>query len=241
MAAEHHRGIHMPKSGAWQMAKIFKRIKNLISSNIDDMIDKIEDPDRIIKMSMREMEDRIMRAKEAVANAAACENELAKNLADYRKRAGDSRKQAESALESGKENDARTALATAKSHEKMAADISAALSEAEKTTGRLKTALVDLENELERTRMKHGMLAARQQAAEARQYLDETMGRLRGEDSREQFDRFEDRVLDAESRAEATESVQGDISDLEREIDRMTVDAELEADLDSLRKKIQLK
>ena len=222
------------------MAKLFKRIKNLISANVDDMIDKIEDPDRIIKMSMREMEDRIMRAKEAVVNAAACENELAKNLADYRKRVVGSRKEAEDALKAGKENDARTALATAKSHEKMATDIAAALAEAEKTTGRLKTTLVDLENELERARMKHGLLAARQRAAEARQYMDDTMNRLTDEESRERFGRMEDRVLDIESKAEATEALGRDVSDLERQIDKMTVDEELEADLEALKKKMAL-
>jgi len=222
------------------MAKIFKRIKNLISANVDDMIDKIEDPDRIIKMSMREMEDRIMRAQEAVVNAAAGENELEKNLADYRKRAEDCRTEAMTALESGKETDARTALGAAKSHEKMAADIATALAEAEKTTGKLKMSLVELENELERTRMKHSLLAARQQAAEAREYLDETMNRLTDEESREQFGKMEGRVLDVESKAEAKESLRDDVSDLEREINRVTVDAELEADLAALKKKMAL-
>ncbi len=219
------------------MAKIFKRIKNLISANVNDLIDKVEDPDRMIMVTIREMEEKITKAGRIIADAAASENELFKSVSRHKNESGIWLAKAEDAMKSGKEEDARIALAQRKEHGRMAADLEVALAEAEKTTARLKERLLSMENELERVRLKRSILAARQRAAEASENMNTTISQIRdGVDSEERFARMEDKVLETESRAEAIEDLQRGET-LEKEMDRL-VDVELEDELAALRKKI---
>jgi phage shock protein A len=66
------------------MANLFKRISDLISANINDLIDRVEDPERMIKQIIREMEESITMAKEGVIQAIASEKQLQKELEHHR-------------------------------------------------------------------------------------------------------------------------------------------------------------
>lgn len=217
------------------MAKLFKRIKNLISANVNDLIDKVEDPDRMLVMTIREMEDKIRKGTQGVSDAAASESELEKNILRHKNESEVWLAKAEEAMKSGNEEEARIALAQRKEHGAMAKDLEVALDEAGKTTARLKQRLLTMENELERMRLKRSILAARQRAAEAGENMDTTISQIKnGVDSQERFARMEDRVLEIESRTEALE-------DLRRndEIGKLAGDAELEDELAALREKIR--
>ncbi len=62
------------------MTNIFKRINDVLSANINDLIDRVEDPERMVKQIIREMEDNILRAREGVVDAIASEKKLQKEL-----------------------------------------------------------------------------------------------------------------------------------------------------------------
>ncbi len=96
------------------MASIFKRLNDIISANINDLIDKVEDPERMIKQIIREMENNINQAKEGVVGAIASEKQLKKEVDGHRRQMDEWLAKAEIALKNDKEELARAALARKK-------------------------------------------------------------------------------------------------------------------------------
>lgn len=69
------------------MANLFKRISDVIAANLNDLVDRVEDPERMIKQLIREMEENISSAREGVIDAVASEKQLAKELDSQRQQA----------------------------------------------------------------------------------------------------------------------------------------------------------
>ncbi len=221
------------------MPNIFNRISDIITANINDLLDRVEDPDVMIKNIIREMEENIARAREEVIEAIAAEKQLGRELDHHRDRAEGWRIKAESALRAGDEAKTRDALRQKKEHEQIADDLEKAWAGAKDTSRALKTQLRTLENKLARARRKKSMLTARQRAAEAREHLDVTKDYFeRGLSHERKFDRMEDRISEMEARAEAVAELNEETDSLERELDGMKIDREVEDELAAMKRSI---
>ena len=97
------------------MPNIFKRISDILAANLNDLIDRVEDPERMVKQIIREMEDNIRIAEEGVIDAMASEKQLQKDLEHHRHQAATWRQRAEEALRADQEDLARAALTRKKS------------------------------------------------------------------------------------------------------------------------------
>ncbi len=222
------------------MPSIFKRINDVITANINELIDRVEDPERMIKQIIREMEDNIRKAKEGVIEAIASEKQLQKDLENHRRQSAEWLKRAEEALQANKEDLARAALARKKEHDNIIKALEPSWEAANNTSDRLKTQLRALEAKLEEARRKRSTLVARQRAAEARQHMDRTLADVQaGLDARANFARMEDKVAEMEARAEATAELNSDASRLEKDFLDMEVEQEVENELAALKKKVQ--
>ena len=222
------------------MPSIFKRINDVITANINELIDRVEDPERMIKQIIREMEDNIRKAKEGVIEAIASEKQLQKDLENHRRQSAEWLKRAEEALQANKEDLARAALARKKEHDNIIKALEPSWEAANNTSDRLKTQLRALEAKLEEARRKRSTLVARQRAAEARQHMDRTLADVQaGLDAHANFARMEDKVAEMEARAEATAELNSDASRLEKDFLDMEVEQEVENELAALKKKVQ--
>ena len=221
------------------MTHIFKRINDVISANINDLLDRVEDPDRMIKQVIREMEDNISKAREGVVEAIASEKQLLKELENNKRQSAEWLSKAESALLKNNETLARSALARKKEHDKIINALEPSWQSAKNTSEKLKSQLKALEAKLEEARRKRSSLAARQHAAEARQQMDKTLANFdAGIRARTNFERMEDRVTEMEARTEALEELRNDSSQLERDFLDMEISAEIDEELQSLKDKI---
>lgn len=219
------------------MASLFKRISDVLAANLNDLVDRVEDPERMIKQLIREMEENINSAREGVVDALASEKQLAKELEHQRRQAEEWRGRARLALESGNEALAREALLRKKEHDGIVSNLQVSWESARRTGERLKTQLRALELKLEEARLKKGSLVARQRAAQARERMDQVSDRFQaGLDLNHSFGRMADKVGDMEARMEARAELYDDFSQVEREFLRMEVDTEVEAELAALRK-----
>ena len=224
------------------MSSIFKRVSDIINANLNDLIDRLEDPERIIKQIIREMEDNIRQAKEGVINAIASEKQLFRELEKHRNHAQEWLSKAETALQADKEDLARSALARKKEIDQIITSLEPAWASAKATSDRLKAQLLQLENKLEETKRKRSTLLARQRATEARQQMDSTMDTFRaGLDAQARFDRMEDKVEEMEARVEAMDELNNDMSALEKEFLHLEADADVETELNDLKMKMQKK
>lgn len=221
------------------MANLFKRISDVIAANLNDLVDRVEDPERMIKQLIREMEENINSAREGVIDAVASEKQLARELESQRRQAGEWHDRARLALESGNETLAREALTRKKEHEGIAANLQTSWESARRTSERLKSQLRALEAKLEEARLKKGTLVARQRAAQAREQMDQVRDRFQtGLDLNNSFGRMADKVGEMEARMEAREELNGEYSQIEREFLKMEVNTEVEVELAALRKEI---
>ena len=222
------------------MANLFKRISDVIAANLNDLVDRVEDPERMIKQLIREMEENIASAREGVIDAVASEKQLAKELEHQRRQAEDWQQRARRAMEAGNETLAREALLRRKEHDGIVTNLEASWQSARRSSERLKTQLRALEAKLEEARLKKGSLVARQRAAQAREQMDQVNDRFQtGLNLNQSFGRMADKVGEMEARMEAREELYGDYSQVEREFLKLETDSELEAELAALRKLVQ--
>jgi phage shock protein A len=221
------------------MGNLFRRISDVISANINDLIDRVEDPERMIKQIIGEMEENIRKAKNGVVDAIAREKQLARELQDHEHKAATWIQKAEVALQADNEELARAALVQKNEHEKIAQELKISWEAAATTSKNLKAQLQALEKKLEDARRKRGTLAARQRAAEARQQLSVTRDYFqKGIDAQDKFARMEEKVREIETRTDAITELEEDSSQLEREFEKMAVDTEVDIELAELKKKI---
>ena len=222
------------------MANLFKRISDVLTANLNDLVDRVEDPERMIKQLIREMEENVNSAREGVIDALASEKQLAKELDGQRRQADDWYNRARRALETGNETLAREALLRKKEHDGIVASLQASWESARRTSERLKAQLRALETKLEEARLKKSSLVARQRAAQAREQMDKVTDRFQvGLDLNNSIGRMADKVGEMEARMEARAEVYGDYSPAEREFLRMEVDVEIEAELAVLKKEVR--
>ncbi|MGR8998021.1 MAG: PspA/IM30 family protein [Gammaproteobacteria bacterium] len=221
------------------MTHIFKRINDVISANINDLIDRVEDPERMIKQIIREMEENISKAREGVVDSIASEKQLQKELESNQKQSAEWLAKAETALLNNNEALARSALARKKEHDNITRVLEPSWESARNTSEKLKAQLKALEAKLEEARRKRSSLVARQHAAEARQQMDKTLSNFEaGIKAQSKFQRMEDRVTEMEARTEAIEELRDDRTQLEKDFLDMEIHAEIDDELQKLKLKL---
>ena len=222
------------------MLKIFQRINDVMTANINDLIDRVEDPERMVKQIIREMETHIQAAKEGVLDAMTSEKKLSKEVEHHRHQSEEWRQQAESALRAGNESLSRSALGRKKEHDHILATLEPSWETAKNTSERLKAQLRGLEAKLAEARRRRSTLAARQHAAEAGYQMDQTLAHFQeGLDAHRKLDRMEERVSDIEARAEAMAELNDDASRLERDLHEMTIEQEVQDEFEALKQQIE--
>ncbi|MCP4109633.1 MAG: PspA/IM30 family protein [Desulfobacteraceae bacterium] len=219
------------------MAGFFRRIIDIIKANINDLIDRVEDPELMIKKVILEMEDNISRARESLSEAVASEKQLACELNYHRCQSENWLDRAEKAMRDGNEELARTALERKKGHDLLVSDLKVSLNASKNTSQYLKKQMAALENKLTQIRIQRNTLAARRRASEARQYMNKAISSFQG--SQDAQAHFEDRILDIESGSEAIAELNKESSGIDREIRQLTIDSDVEKELAILREKIE--
>jgi phage shock protein A len=222
------------------MANLFKRISDVLTANLNDLVDRVEDPERMIKQLIREMEENINSAREGVIDALASEKQLAKELDNQRRQSDEWYNRARRAMENGNETLAREALLRKKEHDDLAGNLQGSWQSAKRTSERLKAQLRALEGKLEEARLKKGSLVARQRAAQAREQMDRVNDRFQtGLDLNHSFDRMSGKVDEMEAKMEARAELYGEYSQVEREFMKIEIDNEVETELAILRQEIE--
>ena len=222
------------------MASIFRRINDVINANINDLIDKVEDPERMIKQIIREMEDNILHAKEGVIVAIASEKRLFRELEQNRQQCDAWQTKAETAMAHNDETLARSALVQKKEYEKVINRIEPMWASAAHSSEQLKNQLNQLENKLTDAKRKKGSLIARQRAAQTQAYMqdaDTDFGaQLAAQDN---FNRMEDKVLEMEARVQARSELDGLTSRDEEAYIEMVIESEIDSEMDALKRQFK--
>jgi|EndMetStandDraft_4_1072995.scaffolds.fasta_scaffold91460_3 phage shock protein A len=182
---------------------IFSRIATLIKSNLNDLISRSEDPEKMLNQIVVDMNEQLVEARKQVASSIADEKRLEKQAQDEGGKATEWERRAMLALRAGDENLAKEALARKKEHETLRDQFQEQWQKQKQAVEQLKLALRALNNKIEEAKRKKNLLIARKKRAEAQRTISETMSGLRNASAFEAFDRMAGNIERMEAEAEA--------------------------------------
>lgn len=220
---------------------IFKRVSDIISANLNDMAEQYEDPEKMLKQAIREMETSIEESRRSVAKAMAGEKLVAKGLAENQQLAEQWKSRAEAAVESGSDELALKAITRRQEHEKLAAALADQHEAAAEASATLRRQLEGMQAKLADAKRRLGTLAARKRAADvrAKTQLNNIDPQL-NDDAFAKFDRMREKVEMAEAEADALRELAGGAGD-EPEVMSAQNDSKLELEAELLAMKRRLK
>ncbi|HWA74273.1 MAG TPA: PspA/IM30 family protein [Polyangiaceae bacterium] len=182
---------------------IFSRIATLIKSNLNDLISRSEDPEKMLNQIVVDMNEQLVEARKQVASSIADEKRLEKQAQEESGKAAEWERRAMLALRAGDENLAKEALARKKEHETLRDQFQEQWQKQKQAVEQLKLALRALNNKIEEAKRKKNLLIARKKRAEAQRTISETMSGLRNASAFEAFDRMAGNIERMEAEAEA--------------------------------------
>lgn len=202
---------------------IFSRFSTMIKSNINDLISRAEDPEKMLNQIIVDMRDQLAKAKREVAGAIADERKLKRQLDEATKQMKAWERRAVLAVQEGRDDMARQALVR---HEEQAEQVAAferSWQAQKNETENLKGSLRQLHEKIEEAKRKRNLLIAKQKRAQAQRRIHETMSGLSDTSAFDAFNRMAEKIEESERRnlaeAEVTEALTGDT--LEKEFLRL--------------------
>ena len=191
---------------------VFKRISDIISANLNDLTEGFEDPERMLKQAVREMEETIAEVTNQTAKAMANDTTLSRELERNRVQQCQWQDRAERAVEEGNDGLALKAIARKNEHEKLVAALESQLETAREASTSLRCQLAGMKAKLAEGKRNLATLSARQRAANFRRKMEtQAAGVLSDIDDSAfaKFDRMKAKVEQAEAEAAAMAELRG--------------------------------
>jgi phage shock protein A len=191
------------------MSSIIDRINTLLKANIHDLLDKAEDPEKMIHQLIRDMEAEYERAKTHVVESMAHEKKMEREYLAAQGLAQDWEGKAASALRANREDLARESLARKLAYERTATDLKGQLEQQTQAVTALQQQLHALNAKIEDAKRQKDVILARQKRVQAEQHMRATSSMLRYSDTAfAAFDRIKGRVEDDEGILEAARELE---------------------------------
>ena len=182
---------------------VFARLATLLKSNLNDLISKAEDPEKMLHQVIIEMANQLVEAKKGVALSIAMEKTLLKQADAEAATAAEWERRAMMAVRANDDALAKEALTRKKEHEGHATALREQWAKQKKQVDQVKLALRVLNNKIEEAKRKKNILIARTRQAEARKKIQETMSGIANASAFETFQRMEEKVVQLEGEADA--------------------------------------
>jgi phage shock protein A len=191
---------------------IFSRIGSLFKSNINDLISKAEDPEKMLNQVVLDMQTQLVEAKKQVAVSIADQKRLEKQRDEQADLGREWERKAMLALKAADENLAREALKRKAEHDGQFAEFSKQAQLQKDAVDKLKDQLRALNEKIEEAKRKKNILIARQKRAEAQKTIQNTMSGLSDTGAFDTFDRMAQKVDQIEAEAEASAELGGELT-----------------------------
>lgn len=221
---------------------LFDRFSTMLRSNINDLIARAENPEKMLNQVIEDMRGQLAKARQEVAVAIADAAKLKKQADDEQKQAQDWEQRAMLAVRQGRDDLARQALIRHQEHAQRAQELFATWQKHQEDTERLRDALRQLNEKIQEAQRKKNLLIAKQRRAQAQRRIHETMSGLSDSSAFEAFDRMAERIEQNERMALAAASVSEELTgdNLEREFKQLESGGDSDVDYKLMAMKQQL-
>ena len=191
---------------------IFSRLAQLIKSNLNDLIAKAEDPEKMLNQVVVEMTEQLANAKKQVAVSIADGHRLGKQFETEAQQSKEWERKAMMAVRAGNDELAKEALSRKREHEQLATAYQEQWEKQKAAVESLKSALRMLNNKIEEAKRKKNVLIARKKRAEAQKAIHETMAGVTNASAFETFDRMAGKIEQMEAEADAAVEIHEEYS-----------------------------
>ena len=190
---------------------LFSRLGALLKSNLNDLISKAEDPEKMLNQVLVDMKTQLVEAKKQVAVAIGDEKRLKKQWDEQVNQGKEWERKAMLAVQANDDELAKDALMRAKEHEELSSQFEGQWVHQKDAVEKLKSQLRVLNNKIEEAKRKRNILIARQKRAEAQKAIQTTMAGLSDTSAFDTFDRMAEKIEQIEAEAEANSELAGEL------------------------------
>jgi phage shock protein A len=214
---------------------IFSRMTDIINSNINAMLDQAEEPEKMVRLIIQEMEDTLVEVRSSSARVLADRKEAARRLEQVRTEATSWEEKARLAITKSREDLARAALQEKRAVEEEVSIVEAELQTTDEHIAQLNNEVAQLQQKLDDARARQKALIMRGQTVESRIKVKRQIQREALDDAFHRFDRFERRMDTLESQLEAMDLGRDVPPDLAEQISALQDDERISDDLERLK------
>ena len=217
---------------------IFSRFTDIINSNINNILDKAEDPAKMVRLIIQEMEDTLVEVRSSSAKTLADKKELTRQVTRFENEAQQWQDKAELALSKDREDLARAALMEKKKSAENAKAIMEELAHIEEHIVKLQDEITQLQEKLADAKARQKAIIIREKTVNSRLKVKKNIDSVRVNDALSRFDRYERKIDDIESQVESYDLGRKSLAD---EIADLASDDKVDDELASLKAKMNKK
>lgn len=214
---------------------VFSRFTDIINSNINSLLDKAEDPEKMVRLIIQEMEDTLVEVRSTSAKTLADKKELTRQQARLTADVDKWQQKAELALSKGRDDLARGALVEKNKCQEAATSMSDELAHFEEHIAKLQGEISQLQEKLADAKTRQKAIILRGKTASSRLKVKSTLDSSKVDDALSRFDRYERKIDDLESQVDAYDLGKKSLSD---EIDELQATDEIDNELEALKAKM---
>ena len=215
---------------------MFSRMTDIVQANINALLDKAEDPKKMIRLIVQEMEETLVEVRTVAARSLADKKSLLRNIEKFQAKANDWHNKAQLAMEKDREDLARAALVEKHQAQQKVSECESQLAVIEEGLGKLQEDTAQLQAKMSEAKAKQKSLEVRQQYASVRMQVKSQQHVEKIDDVMIKFDQYERRIDDLEAQVEAYDLVNSG-SELASQFAQLEVDEKIEQELQALKQK----
>ncbi|HAP78813.1 MAG TPA: phage shock protein A [Ruminococcus sp.] len=220
---------------------IFNRIGDIIKSNVNDLIDRAEDPEKMVKQIIIDMQKELKKSTEALGKAKTSERLAKRQYENAVKVSAEWENKAKSALKAGNTELAKTALAKKVKADEDVANYKEMYESISAQAEAIASQVDAVRAKLDEAKSRQAMLIARSQMADTKKNLAQSLGGIDSSSSSEKFNRMEEKIIRKEAEADAFSDIAGTNTDNDDSDDfkKLETDSKVDAELQRLMAEMQ--